>query len=253
MQGSSSAPAAGKRVPCTKSPSRALGCGGGGSTSTSRSFGLAAGSLHLPLNVTAGGANVQTGAEEVEIEEPIHLGSWNGQNQLSSGSDHHLQFIIGANVGADMFYSQHMIASYDNAGAGEEHFPYHTVQVVGSGGFPAAGAFDSGTIYICLRHCELHVATISPQVATIPASVGNRFSEYFITTRALDSDAPRIQVTVPPSTRQVWLGMRQNSHHVRMDREELSKSTAEIDEYGATQAGGAGAAATFYRGSVGEG
>ena len=51
MQGSSSAPAAGKRVPCTKSPSRALGCGGGGSTSTSRSFGLAAGSLHLPLNM----------------------------------------------------------------------------------------------------------------------------------------------------------------------------------------------------------
>ena len=187
---------------------------------------------------------VQTGAEEFEIEEPIHLASFNGSTQLCGPSDHELEFIVATHAGSDMFFSQDMIVDYDNNAAVVQHHAYRDVKLVGAGGFPAAGAFAAGTVYVCLRHVEAHIAYISPQMATIPASVSNRFSEYFITTRALDSDAPQLQVVVPSSTRQIWIGMRQNHHDVRMDREELSKATGEIDEYGATQATGAGAAAT---------
>ena len=41
----------------------------------------------------------------------------------------------------------------------------------------------------------------------------------------------------------MWVGLRQNAHDIRMDREEMGKAIA-VDEYGLTQAGGAGAAAT---------
>jgi hypothetical protein len=58
------------------------------------------------------------------------------------------------------------------------HPAYTAVEMVGSNGFPADGAYAQGTVYACLRHCELHVAYASPQMPIIPNSVQQRLSSF---------------------------------------------------------------------------
>ena len=135
------------------------------------------------------------------------------------------------------------MSTMDGAGAAQANAAYTAVQIVGSNGFPAVGAYAQGTVYACLRHCELHVAYASPQMPIIPSSVQQRLSSMQVLTRAIDSSSVQHQLVIPPSTRQVWVGLRQNHHDIRMDREELSKASVEADEYGVTQ-GAAGAPAT---------
>eukprot|EP01046_Picozoa_sp_COSAG06_P063937 COSAG06_NODE_15060_length_1100_cov_1.667333_1_plen_104_part_00 len=62
----------------------------------------------------------------------------------------------------------------NEAGNAIAHPAYTAVEMVGSNGFPADGAYAQGTIYACLRHCELHVAYASPQMPIIPSSVQQR-------------------------------------------------------------------------------
>ena len=52
----------------------------------------------------------------------------------------------------------------------------------------------------------------------------------FIQSLLTDSRLP-----IPPSTRQAWVGTRQNAHDIRMDREEMGKASVEIDELGLIQ------------------
>ena len=183
------------------------------------------------------------GNHEVEIEDLIHVSAFQ-TGQLAPPGDHSLEFTVAQFPGADMFYSQTMVAGVQAGGNAINHPAYTNVVMVGSKGFPVAGAYAQGTVYACLRHCELHVAYASPQMPIIPSSVQQRLSSMQVLTRAIDSSNVSTQLQIPPSTRQVWVGLRQNHHDIRMDREELSKASVEADEYGLTQATGAGAAAT---------
>ena len=69
----------------------------------------------------------------------------------------------------------------------------------------------------------------------IPSSVQQRLSSMQVLTRAIDSSNVNVQLVIPPSTRQVWVGMRQNAHDIRMDREEMGNASVEIDELGLIQ------------------
>ena len=204
------------------------------------------GSARLPpkqamLRLATPFAAAQFGNFEVEIEDLIHVSAFQ-TGQLAPPGDHSLEFTVAQFPGQDMFYSQTM-DTLDGVGGTQVNAAYTAVQIVGSNGFPNALAYAPGTIYACLRHCELHVAYASPQMPIIPSSVQQRLSTMQIQTRPIDSSSVQIQTVVPPSTRQVWIGLRQNAHDLRMDREELGKAIW-TDEYGITQAGGAGAAAT---------
>ena len=178
---------------------------------------------------------------EVEIEDLIHISAFQ-TGQLAPPGDHSLEFTVAQHPGEDLFYSQTM-NTLDGNGAAQANAAYTAVQIVGSNGFPAVGAYAQGTVYACLRHCELHVAYASPQMPIIPSSVQQRLSSMQVLTRAIDSSSVQHQLVIPPSTRQVWVGLRQNHHDIRMDREELSKASVEVDEFGITQ-GAAGAPAT---------
>ena len=207
---------------------------------------MSSGSQRLPskqamLRLATPVAAAQFGNFEVEIEDLIHVSAFQ-TGQLAPPGDHSLEFTVAQFPGEDLFFSQ-TISSLDVAGAIQAQPAYTAVQIVGSNGFPAVGAYAAGTVYACLRHCELHVAYASPQMPIIPSSVQQRLSSMQVLTRAIDSSNVQIQTTVPPSTRQVWIGLRQNHHDIRMDREEMGKAIW-TDEYGLTQAGGAGAAAT---------
>ena len=169
---------------------------------------------------------------EVEIEDLIHISAFQ-TGQLAPPGDHELEFVVAQHAGEDMFYSQTMVAGINAAGNALNYPAYTRVNIVGSNGFPAA--LNNGEVYACLRHCELHVAYASPQMPVIPSSVQQRLSSMQVLTRAIDSSNVNVQLVIPPSTRQVWVGMRQNAHDIRMDREEMGNASVEIDELGLIQ------------------
>eukprot|EP01044_Picomonas_judraskeda_P033294 COSAG03_NODE_13267_length_509_cov_4.048780_1_plen_116_part_01 len=96
-----------------------------------------------------------------------------GNHTLVEFAVYSLEFTVAQHPGEDLFYSQTM-NTLDGNGAAQANAAYTAVQIVGSNGFPAVGAYTQGTVYACLRHCELHVAYASPQMPIIPSSVQQR-------------------------------------------------------------------------------
>ena len=81
---------------------------------------------------------------EVEIEDLIHISAFQ-TGQLAPPGDHSLEFTVAQHPGEDLFYSQTM-NTLDGNGAAQANAAYTAVQIVGSNGFPAVGAYAHETI-----------------------------------------------------------------------------------------------------------
>jgi len=101
-------------------------------------------------------------------------------------------------------------------------------------GFPAAGQFEPGTVYVDIEDVELLVSYASPAGGTgvVPASQSLKFSELQVATRPLRSSVVAEEVVVPVGTRAVYVTSRQNVHNILADAEELSRAQGGADEVG---------------------
>ena len=152
-----------------------------------------------------------------EVAEPVFLASW--QHGYAVGpSDHQLFLTIGNDFEKDL-----LVCPQTKVG---EKPSYTQVEYSKS----TANDVPRGTIRLCIKSVELHVAYVSPAQAFIPPSQSLRFSQMQVTTRQLRTTNVNESIIVPPGVRQVLIGLRQNHHGLNFDREELSKCGAEINE-----------------------
>ena len=62
-----------------------------------------------------------------------------------------------------------------------------------------------GQVYCSIKKVEAHIAYISPLVASIPPSIGIKYSGLSLQTVLLNSLTVNEQIVVPPSCRAVYL------------------------------------------------
>ena len=95
---------------------------------------------------------------------------------------------------------------------------------------PSAGNLAIGQAYCNIKRVEAHIAYISPLVASIPPSIGIKYSGLSVQTVLLNSLTVNEQIVVPPSCRAVYLCLRQRYHHICACREELGRAGGGFNE-----------------------
>ena len=103
----------------------------------------------------------------------------------------------------------------------------------GSGGLISpipASAYEMGQIYCSIKRAELHAAYISPLVASIPPSIGIKYSNLSVQTVLLNSATINEQIVVSPACRAVYVMLRQRYHNICACREELGRAGGGFNE-----------------------
>ena len=161
----------------------------------------------------------------VSTLEPLMLSTWQSPFAIPS-SDFTLSMTVSSTMLKDLLY--------DTAGAYGCGADGAALGVI-----PGSGDIASvkmGQIYVQLKECSLHLNYQHPIVPFIPKSVSIRYNPMQVSTHLLTDQTVNLTQIVPPSTRSVYLFMRQRFNHVCADREELSKAAAGIVETGESDA-----------------
>lgn len=157
------------------------------------------------------GYNAASGVATFEVSEPLLLSSW--QHGYAVGpSDHQLMLTVSNTFTDDLLHC---------AGASYTAVKY---------GIPAKEDALVNTAYVNIKAVELHCAFVGPSTPFIPKSVSYKFSQYDIATRLLQSKTVNESIVVPPSTRLIYVSMRQRFNSITADREELGLAGVGISE-----------------------
>ena len=164
------------------------------------------------------GYDESTGEVTVQVSEPIFLATWAHPYALPS-SDYQLMLQISKDWLTDLLWCSDY--SYGcSAGRGGIISP-----------IPTSGKLEMGQVYCSIEKVELHCQFLSPMIPSIPRNgIGIKYSGMQVSTKLLQSATVQEQIVVPPSTRAVYLFLRQRFRHVCACREELGRAGAGYNE-----------------------
>ena len=153
-----------------------------------------------------------------QVAEPLFLSTFNHPYAMPS-SDFQLQLQISRDFLRDLFWcSDYSYGCF--AGNGSAISP-----------IPSTGIIDMGQIYVSIKKVELHAQFYSPQVPQIPRSIGIKYTSMQVTPVLLQQPSVQEQIVVPPSTRAVYIFLRQRYHNVAACNEELGRAMNGVNEF----------------------
>ena len=158
-----------------------------------------------------------TGKVTVQISEPFFFSTWQHPYAIPA-CDMQMFFQISRTWLKDLLWcSDYSYGCFEGAGG-----------IISP--IPSSGNFAMGQAYCSIKKVEAHVAYISPLVASIPPSIGIKYSGLSLQTVLLSSLTVNEQIVVPPSCRAVYLCLRQRYHHICACREELGRAGSGYNE-----------------------
>jgi hypothetical protein len=158
----------------------------------------------------------------IQTAQPVMLSSWQHPYAWPGNNTFELHATISPHAMADIFYDS--IGAYGcKTGGGMAIVPPDQ-------NMPSRDKRDIGQIYCHVETVELWASMVYPTVAPyVPRSISFKTHPFHMHSLLLTSEIINETVHVPSSTRAVLLFSRsRNSHHVCVDREELSTSFAGI-------------------------
>ena len=169
-------------------------------------------------DILAMGYDEKNGIITVQVAEPLFLSTFNHPYAMPS-SDFQLMLQISRDWLRDLFWcSDYSYGCF--AGSGSAISP-----------LPTSGKLDMGQIYVQINKCELHAQFYSPQVPQIPRSIGIKYTAMQVSTVLLQSGTVQEQIVVPPSTRAVYIFLRQRYHNIMACNEELGRAMNGVNEF----------------------
>jgi hypothetical protein len=166
--------------------------------------------------------DADSGIMTIQTAQPVMLSSWQHPYAWPGNNTFELHATISPHAMADIFYDS--IGAYGcKTGGGMALVP-------SAQNLPDRDSREIGQIYCHVETVELWASMVYPTVAPyVPNSISFKTHPFHLHSLLLTSEVINETVHVPSSTRAVLLFSRsRNSHHVCVDREELSTSFAGI-------------------------